>query len=65
MRLESSTNNIYTAADEIFDEGSIEKYKSGDPYFVELYNQLNIIFPEKVRSIGSSYVRNYDNLARA
>jgi len=61
MSPEITDGSIYTAADEILDETSLDKYKAGDPYFVELYNQLNIIFPEKFRRISTSISRNcYD-----
>jgi hypothetical protein len=37
----------HTVADEIFDDETIVKYEAGDLYFVELYNQINEVFPEK------------------
>ena len=42
----------YTVADQIFDDESIKEYEAGNSYFVELYEQINEVFPEKFRNIG-------------
>jgi hypothetical protein len=41
----------YNAADKIFDEEAILKYKAGDPHLVDLYNSTLGVFPEKYREI--------------
>jgi len=35
----------YTFADEIFCDVMIKKYEAGENYYVELYNELNELFP--------------------
>ena len=41
----------HTVADEIFTDESMEKYEAGDPYFIDLYEQINEAFPWKFHTM--------------
>jgi hypothetical protein len=48
---EKIIGQYHTMADEIFDDDAIIKYEAGDEYFVELYNQINKILPERLHTL--------------
>ena len=54
----------HTMADRIFDDEAYEKYKAGDPYFIELYEQLNDVFPMKFGSPLCTLLRSDDIFIR-
>jgi len=42
----------YTFADEVFCDVMIKKYEAGESYYVELYNKLNDLFPDKHKDLS-------------
>lgn len=52
------TDQVYTFSDEIFCNEMIKKYEAGEEYYVELYNDLNKLFPMKLRDIGALAGKN-------
>jgi hypothetical protein len=54
--MSSKTDNLvgyqYTIAESIFSDQMMEKYKTGEKFYIELFELTNEIFPEKRVNIG-------------
>jgi len=42
---------FHTVADVIFCDELIKKYEAGEEFFVELYNETNELFPERIKDL--------------